>query len=106
MLETSPLVLDLYYDLDDGTSVASGVATTAIKAFPQSNQKAMVIEIVDGDVTTRYAIPIVEIGEREEVNHNLSEGTMWGVTADVMGSDLEDMGYRITDDPTFVALGS
>lgn len=106
MLETSPLVLDLYYDLDDGTSVAGGVATTAIKAFPQSNQRAMVIEIVDGDVTTRYAIPVVEIGEREEVTHNLSEGTIWGVTADVMGSDLEDMGYRITDDPTFVALGS
>lgn len=106
MLETSPLVLDLYYGLDDGTTVASGVATTAINAFPQSVQRAMVIEIVDGDVTTRYTIPVVEIGDREEITHNLSEGTIWGVTVNVMGSDLDDMGFRITDDPAFVALGS
>lgn len=106
MMETSPLVLDLYYGLDDGSSVASGVATTAIKAFPQSVQRAMVIEIEDGDVTTRYAIPVVEIGEREEINHNLSEGTMYGVTVTVLGSALDDMGYRITDDPNFVALAS
>lgn len=106
MLETSPLVLDLYYGLDDGTSVAGGVATTSINAFPQSVQRAMVIDIEDGNVLTRYAIPVVEIGDREEVNHNLSEGTIWGVTANVMGSSLEDMGYRITNDPTFVALAS
>lgn len=106
MLETSPLALDLYYGLDDGTSVTGGVAKTSIKAFPQSIQRAMVIEIVDGDITTRYAIPVVEIGDREEVAHNLSEGTIWGVTTNVMGSDLDDMGFRYTDDPTFVALGS
>lgn len=106
MMETSPLVLDLYYGLDDGSSVAGGVATTAIKAFPQSIARAMVIEIEDGDVTTRYAIPSVEIGERQEINHNLSEGTMYGVTVNVMGTSLDDMGYRITDDPNFVALAS
>ncbi len=106
MLETSPLALDLYYGLDDGSTVDTGVATTAIKAFPQSVQRAMVIEIEDGDVITRYAIPNVEIGDREEVNHNLSEGTMWGVTANVMGTSLDEMGYRITNDPTFVALAS
>ena len=38
----------------------------------------MVIEIEDGDVITRYAIPVVEIGEREEVNHTNMEGTIWG----------------------------
>jgi hypothetical protein len=106
MLETSPLALDLYYGLDDGTTVTSGVAKTSISAFPQSVQRAMVIEIEDGDVVTRYALPIVEVGEREEVTHNLSEGTIWGVTVNVMGSSLDDMGFRYTNDPTFVALGS
>lgn len=106
MLETSPLTLDLYYGLDDGSSSSGGVATTAISAFPQSVQRAMVIEIEDGDVTTRYAIPSVEVGDREEINHNLSEGTIWGVTANVMGTSLDDMGFRITDDPGFVALAS
>lgn len=106
MLETSPLSMDLYYGLDDGSSVAGGVATTDINAFPQSIQRACVVEIEDGDVITRYAIPVVEVGDREEVNHNLSEGTMWGVTLNVMGTSSDNMGYRITNDPSFVALAS
>lgn len=106
MLETSPLVLDLYYGLDDGSTVASGVATTEIMAWPQSVQRAMVIEIVDGDVITRYAIPVAEIGDREEVDHTNTDGTIWGVTVNVMGSSIDQMGFRITDDPTFVALAS
>ncbi len=106
MLETSPLVLDLYYGLDDGTTVAGGLATTSITAFPRSVQRAMVIEIVDGDVITRYAIPVVEVGDREEIAHNLSEGTIWGVTVNVMGSALDDMGFRYTNDPAFIELSS
>lgn len=106
MLETSPLVLDLYYGLDDGSDVSGGVATTAILAWPTSTQRAMVIEIVDGDVITRYAIPVVEIGDRDEISHTNTEGTMWGVTVNVMGSSIDEMGFRITNDPTFVALAS
>lgn len=105
MLETSPLVLDLYYGGAE-TTVASGVATTDILAWPTSTQRAMVVEIVDGDVITRYAIPVVEIGEREEVNHSNTEGTIWGVTVNVMGSSLDEMGFRITNDPEFIALSS
>lgn len=105
MLETSPLVLDLYYGGAD-SEVASGVATTSILAWPSSTQRAMVIEVEDGDVITRYAIPVVEIGEREEVNHSNTEGTIWGVTVNVMGSSIDEMGFRITNDPEFVALAS
>lgn len=105
MLETSPLVLDLYYG-GASTAVASGVATTSVPAWPTSTQRAMVIEIEDGDVITRYAIPVVEIGDREEVNHSNTEGTMWGVTVNVMGSSLDTMGTRITNDPEFIALSS
>lgn len=105
MLETSPLVLDLYYGGAE-TTVDTGVAATAILAWPTSERKAMVIEIEDGDVITRYAIPVVEIGEREEVNHTNTEGTIWGVTVNVLGSSLDEMGLRYTNDPTFVALAS
>jgi hypothetical protein len=105
MLETSPLVLDLYYGGAVST-VDTGVATTEILAWPTSTQRAMVIEIEDGDVLTRYAIPVVEIGEREEVNHSNTEGTIWGVTVNVMGSSIDQMGFRITNDPEFVELAS
>lgn len=105
MLETSPLVLDLYYGGAE-TTVAGGVAETAILAWPTSSRYAMVIEIVDGDITTRYVLPAVEIGEREEVNHTNTDGTIWGVTVNVMGTDIDEMGLRYTDDPEFVDLAS
>lgn len=105
MLETSPLNLELYYGGAEST-VSGGVATTAIKAWPQGVQKACVIEIEDGDVITRFAIPKVEVGERGEVNHVNTEGTMYDVTLNVLGTSLDDMGYRITNDPAFVTLAS
>lgn len=105
MLETSPLVLDLYYG-GATTTIAGGNATTDILAWPESTQRTMVVEIEDGDVITRYAIPVVEIGERQEINHKNSEGTIWGVTVNVMGSSLDQMGFRITNDPEFIALSS
>lgn len=105
MLETSPLNLELYYGNAD-TTVASGVATTAIKAWPTSTPKAMVIEIEDGDVLTRFAIPKVEIGERGEINHINTAGTFYDVTVNVLGTSLDDMGYRITNDPFMVAAAS
>lgn len=105
MLETSPLVLDLYYGGAE-TTVDAGVATTGILSWPTSTQRAMVVEIEDGDVITRYAIPVVEIGEREEVNHSNTEGTIWGVTVNVMGSDLDEMAFRYTNDPAFIELSS
>lgn len=105
MMETSPLVLELYYGGAD-TTVASGVATTAIKAWPQATPKAMVIEIEDGNIFTRFALPKVEIGEREEINHVNTNGIMYGVTVNVLGTSLDDMGYRITNDPAMIAAAS
>jgi hypothetical protein len=105
MMETSPLNLELYYGGAE-TTVAGGVATTAIPAWPQGVAKACVIEIEDGDIITRYALPKVEIGERGEVNHVNTEGTVYDVTVNVLGTSLDDMGYRITNDPTFVAMAS
>lgn len=105
MMETSPLNLELYYGGADST-VSTNVATTTIKAWPVGVKKACVIELEDGDVITRFSIPLVEVGERGEVNHVNTDGTMYDVTLNVMGTNLDDMGYRITNDPTFVALAS
>lgn len=105
MLETSPLNLELYYGGAE-TTVATGVATTAIKAWPQSTPKAMVIEIEDGDVITRFALPKIEIGDRGEVNHINTGGTVYDVTVNVLGTSLDDMGFRITNDPFMVAAAS
>jgi hypothetical protein len=105
MMETSPLNLELFYG-GAVTTVAGSVATTAIPAWPQATPKAMVIEIVDGDIITRFALPKVEIGEREEVQHINTAGTVYGVTVNVLGTSLDDMGFRITNDPDFVAAAS
>jgi len=105
MLETSPLALELYYGNAE-TTAGAGVATTAIKAWPQSTPKAFVIEIEDGDVLTRFAIPKVQIGERGEINHVNTAGTFYDVTANVLGTSLDDMGYRITNDPYMIAAAS
>lgn len=105
MLETSPLNLELYYG-GAQTTVAGGVATTAIPAWPQATAKAMVIEIEDGDIITRFALPKVEIGERGEVNHVNTAGTAYDVTVNVLGTSLDDMGYRITNDPEFIEAAS
>lgn len=105
MMETSPLNLELYYEGAE-TTVAGGVATTAIPAVGTTIAKACVVELVDGDIITRYAIPKVEVGEREEINHTNADGTMYGVTLEVLGTVLDDLGYRITNDPEFVAAAS
>lgn len=105
MLETSPLNLELYYGGAE-TTVAGGVATTAIKAWPEPVAKAVVIEILDGNIITRFAIPKVEIGERGEINHVNTAGTFYDVTVNVLGTSLDDMGFRITNDPELIAAAS
>lgn len=105
MMETSPLNLELYYGGAD-TTVASGVATTAIKAWPEATPKTMIVEIIDGDIITRFALPKVEVGERGEINHVNTAGTMYDVTVNVLGTSLDDMGYRLTNDPAMIAAAS
>lgn len=104
-MESSPIVLELYYGGGE-SNVAGGVATTNIPVLPTETEKAWVIEIIDGDVTTRYAIPKGDVTERGETPHRGSEGTVYDLTVAVLGTTLDDLGYRITDDPAFVALAS
>jgi hypothetical protein len=103
-METSPLVLEMYYGGADSATVA-GTSTTTITSDIGSIQKACVIEIIDGTVVTRYAIPVVDVSDRGDVSHTGGAGTGWDLTVSVTG-DATALGYRITNDPTFAALAS
>lgn len=98
--ETSPIVLDLYYGGAESTT-AGGVSTTNIPAWPSSTERAWVIQIEDGDIITRYAIPKGDVTERGEVNHTFSSGEMYDITVAVLGTDIDEMAFRYTNDPEF-----
>jgi hypothetical protein len=104
LLETSPLVLELYYSGAQSTS-SGGTSTTTVSADPEPVRKACVIEIEDGDVISRFALPVIEVGERGEVPHTSADGTGYDITINVFG-DEDDLGYRITNDPLFASIAS
>jgi hypothetical protein len=101
-METTDLVLDLFY-LGAETVNNAGVVTTTIPATPGVTDKVWVIEEVDGDITTRYVIPRGDITSRGEVPHRGTEGIVYDMTVQVLGTSLSDLGYRITDDPNLAA---
>lgn len=103
-LETSALVLELYYG-GAASATLGGVTTTTIPIEIGVVQKAMVIEIEDGDVITRYALPVVEISDRGDVAHNGTDGTGYDMTVSAVGN-ASAMGYRITNDPAFALSAS
>ena len=104
-METSPLVLELFY-LGAETTVAGGIATTAIPASPADTTKSFVFKEIDGDVTTWYAIPRGDVTNRGEVPHRGTEGVVYDMTVAVLGTSLADLGYRISDDPYLAAAAS
>lgn len=103
-METSPLVLEMFYGGAE-SATSGGVSTTTITSDLGSVQKACVIEIIDGDIITRYAFPVVSVSDRGDVAHNGSNGTGYDMTLSVDGDALA-LGYRITNDPAFAALAS
>lgn len=104
-MESSPLVLDLYYgNASAGSTTSGGVSTTSIPAWPASTERAWVVQIEDGDVITRYAIPKGDITERAEVKHAYTDGTMYDITIAVLGTDIDEMAFRYTNDPEFAFL--
>jgi hypothetical protein len=104
VLETSPLVWELYYGQDNSTAVG-GLTTVTIENEIGVVQKACVIEITDGDVITRYAFPVVEVSDRGDVKHTGSEGTGYDLTISAVG-DAANLAKIYTNDPAFAALAS
>lgn len=103
-LETSPIVLEMFYGGAD-TTTALGISTTVVPNDIGVVQKACVVEIIDGDISTRYAISVVEVSNRGDTKHTGTEGTGWDMTISVIG-DEASLGARITNDPAFAALAS
>ncbi len=97
-METSKLILELFY-LGGQTTTVGGISTTVIPATPGVTERVFVLEEVDGDITTRYVIPLGDVTSRGEVPHRGTEGVTYDLTVAVLGTDLSDLGYRITDDP-------
>lgn len=104
-METNSLVLELFY-LGAETTVTSGVAKTSIPATGGSTEKVFIIEEIDGDVHTRFVIPVGDVTARGEVAHRGTEGVTYDMTVAVLGSALSDLGYRYSDDPFLVANAS
>lgn len=103
--ETSYLTLGLYYP--GATTTSDGTtAITSIPAVPGETSLAWVIQIEDGDVLTRYAIAKGDITERGEVAHKYTDGTFYEMTVSVLGTSLDDLGTRYTNDPTLVTTPS
>lgn len=103
-METSPIVLELYY-AGAASTTTGGISTTTVTNEPGTVSKAVVIEIIDGLITTRYTFPVVEITERGEATHNGSAASGYELTMSITG-DAANLGYRITNDPDFATLAS
>lgn len=103
--ETSFVTLGLYYP-GAATSSAGSLATTSIPAVPGDTSRAWVIQIEDGDVITRYAIAKGDVTERGETAHKYDAGTFYEMTVSVLGTTLDDLGTRYTNDPTLVLTPS
>ena len=103
-METSPLVLEMYYG-GAHSATAAGVSTTTVTEDIGSVTKACVIEIIDGTIITRYAFPVIDVSDRGDVSHTGGDGTGWDLTISITG-DATALGYRITNDPAFATLAS
>lgn len=97
-LESSKKVLEMFY-LGAQSVTAGGITKTSIPGSPEVKRYVMVLEEIDGDVTTRFVLPAASIGERGEVPHRGTEGVVYDMTANVMATTLDDLGYRYSDDP-------
>lgn len=104
-MESSKKVLELFYMGAQSTTTA-GVTKTPVPGSPDVVRYVMVLEEYDGDVTTRFVLPAVSIGERGEVAHRGTEGVAYEMTANVTATSLDDLGFRYSDDPALASSAS
>lgn len=97
-MESSKKVLELFY-MGAPSVTTGGITKTSVPGSPLVKRYVMVLEEFDGDVHTRFVLPAVSIGDRGEVAHRGTEGVVYDMTANVMATTLEDLGFRYSDDP-------
>ena len=83
-LEETALTMGLYYKGVAATT-ATGVDTFAITNQAASDERAWVIDFVDGTTTKRYVVPSGEVTGRATVPHKNSDLTMYEFTVTIYG---------------------
>jgi hypothetical protein len=94
-LEETATALGLYYTGSTVTS-ATGTSTIAVPASVNTDERAWVIDVVDGAVTTRYTVARGEVIDMDKVGHKNTEMTMYKFTVGIIGAFS-----IITNNPAF-----
>jgi hypothetical protein len=83
-LEETAISLGLYYPGMTATTT-TGVTRMTIPGGSKSNEKALVVDFLDDDVTKRYAIPRAEVTSVGAVGHKNTDMTMYEFTFTIYG---------------------
>lgn len=96
-LEETALTLGLYYP--GMTAVTTtGVTRITVPGGAKSNEKALVVDFIDDDITKRYVIPRAEVTAVGTISHKNTDMTMYEFTFTIYG-DFE----IITNNPALAA---
>lgn len=83
-LEETAISLGLYYPGMSAVT-ATGVTTITVPGGSNSNEKALVVDFIDDDVTKRYVIPRAEVTSVGTVGHKNTDMTMYEFTFTIYG---------------------
>ena len=83
-LEETAVALGLYYP---GMTAATttGVTTITVPGGSAANEKALVVDFIDDDVTKRYVIPRAEVTSVGTIGHKNTDMTMYEFTFTIYG---------------------
>lgn len=84
-LEETALTLGLYYK-GQAPVVATGVGTLTVTNQSVSDERAWVVDLIDGSVTKRYVVPSGEVTDRATISHKNSDLTMYDFTVTIYGA--------------------
>lgn len=83
-LEETAIALGLLYP-GSTSATATGVTTISVPGGAASNEKALLVDFIDDDVTKRYSIPRAEVTGTGTVGHKNSDMTMYEFTFTIYG---------------------
>lgn len=83
-LEETAVSLGLYYPGMTSTTT-TGTTTITVPGGSAANEKALVVDFIDDDVTKRYVIPRAEVTSVGTVGHKNTDMTMYEFTFTIYG---------------------
>lgn len=83
-LEENLVTTGLYYK-GQAPVVTTGVAKITVTNQSKSDERAFVIDFVDGTVSKRYVIPSGEVSERATIPHKNTDMTLYEYTVTIYG---------------------